>query len=55
MNTIIPANQVAQKIMEILDKVVAEEYPEEEREKAKVDILNSWSVSMFGRSMEIKE
>jgi len=52
MSSIIPAKEVANKIMECLEESVAD-FPEEEREEAKCRILNAFSEQMFcGKAQE---
>jgi hypothetical protein len=45
--TILTLEQMTQAVMKTLDAVVAEEFPENEREEAKAKILNVWSREMF--------
>ena len=46
--------QMAESVLKILDKCV-EHYPEEEREEAKVVLLNALSGQMFSMGMREKE
>ena len=50
MNKPITSKQLAEHILQILDDVVAD-YPEDEREEAKVAILNAFSGQMFAMRM----
>ena len=52
MNKPITVNQFAEDIETIADKVAAKYYPEHEREKAKVMLLNSYGRAMFTDSRE---
>jgi hypothetical protein len=48
---ILTSQQMAESMLKILEDVVADIYPPEEREKAKARILDAWSAEMFqGRS-----
>ena len=46
----IPAAQVAQEILKIMEEV-ALDYPEEEREKLKAVMLNQLGLALFNRPM----
>lgn len=46
---IITPQQMAESMLKILEDVVAEHFPPEEREEAKARILDAWSAEMFGR------
>jgi hypothetical protein len=50
----ITSKQLAAHILKILDDVV-KEYPEDEREEAKVAILNAYSGQMFSMPMRMGE
>jgi hypothetical protein len=54
MTTPITSKQLAAHILKILEDVVAE-YPENEREEAKVAILNAFSGEMFSMPMKMGE
>ena len=45
--SILTIEQVTSDILKMLDDIVTEEFPAEEREEAKVRILNAWSKEMF--------
>ena len=47
MNKIITKKEMVEFIWKTLEKIVEENYPEDEREKAKAQILKSMSYSMF--------
>lgn len=47
MNKIITKKEMAEFMWKTLEKIVEENYPEDEREKAKARILKSMSYSMF--------
>ena len=49
----ITAKKLAEDILKILDNVVADHFPPEEREEAKAKILGAFSQQMF--SMPMKE
>jgi hypothetical protein len=50
---ILTPEQMCESIMKILEDVVADIYPPEEREEAKARILDAWSAEMFqGRVAE---
>ena len=40
--------EMIKDVFKMLEDAVAKEFPEEEREEAKVRILNAWSGQMFG-------
>jgi hypothetical protein len=44
---ILTSQQMAESALKILEDVVADIYPPEEREEAKARILNAWSAEMF--------
>ena len=44
---ILTPQQMAESALKILEDVVAENFPPEEREEAKARILNAWSAEMF--------
>lgn len=44
---ILTPQQMAESALKILDDVVANIYPPEEREEAKARILDAWSAEMF--------
>ena len=44
---ILTSQQMSQSMLKILEDVVADIYPPEEREEAKARILNAWSAEMF--------
>jgi hypothetical protein len=44
---ILTPQQMAESALKILEDVVADIYPPEEREEAKARILNAWSAEMF--------
>ena len=44
-------DEMAKAVLKALDDAVAKEFPEEEREEAKVRILNAWSGQMFDMPM----
>ena len=44
---IITPQQMVESILKILEDVVAEHFPPEEREEAKARILDAWSAGMF--------
>ena len=44
---IITPQQMVESILKILEDVVAEHFPPEEREEAKARILDAWSAEMF--------
>jgi hypothetical protein len=44
---ILTPQQMAESMLKILEDVVADIYPPEEREEAKARILNAWSAEMF--------
>jgi hypothetical protein len=44
---ILTSQQMSESILKILDDVVADIYPPEEREEAKARILDAWSAEMF--------
>jgi len=48
---ILTPQQMAESLLKILEDVVADIYPPEEREEAKARILNAWSAEMFQRRM----
>lgn len=52
MNKPITSKQLAADILKILEDVVAD-YPEDEREEAKVAILNAFSGQMFAMPMRM--
>lgn len=52
MNKPITSKQLAAHILKILEGVVAD-YPEDEREEAKVAILNAFSGQMFAMPMRM--
>ena len=52
MNKPITSKQLAAHILKILEDVVAD-YPEDEREEAKVAILNAYSGQMFAMPMRM--
>jgi len=54
MSKIITPKEFANGVMEILEEVVAEYYPEEEREEAKCRLLNAFSGQMFYGSVKKK-
>ena len=51
---IIPAKDVAARIMKIMDKV-ASEYPEEEREELKAVMLGQLGMALFNGPTHVKE
>jgi len=51
---ILTREQMAKSVLEMLDRCV-EHYPEEEREEAKVVLLNALSGQMFGMGMKEKD
>ena len=55
MNQIITPKQMAISVLKILENVVEEHYPPNEREEAKARILNAWSGQMFYMGMQEKE
>jgi len=44
---ILTPNQFAESALQLLEDVVADIYPPEEREEAKARILDAWSAEMF--------
>ena len=44
---ILTLQQMSQSMLKILEDVVADIYPPEEREEAKARILDAWSAEMF--------
>ena len=44
---ILTPQQMAESTLKLLEDVVANIYPPEEREEAKARILNAWSAEMF--------
>ena len=44
---ILTPQQMAESMLKILEDVVADIYPPEEREEAKARILDAWSAEMF--------
>ena len=54
MNKPITSKQLAAHILKILEDVVVD-YPEDEREEAKVAILNAFSGQMFAMPMRMGE
>jgi hypothetical protein len=44
---ILTPQQMSQSMLKILEDVVADIYPPEEREEAKARILDAWSAEMF--------
>jgi hypothetical protein len=54
MTTPLTSKQLAAHILKILDDVV-KDYPEDEREEAKVGILNAFSGQMFAMPMKMGE
>jgi len=44
---ILTSQQMSQSMLKILEDVVADIYPPEEREEAKARILDAWSAEMF--------
>jgi hypothetical protein len=44
---ILTPQQMSQSMLKILEDVVANNYPPEEREEAKARILDAWSAEMF--------
>ena len=52
MSTPLTSKQLAAHILKILEDVVAD-YPEDEREEAKVAILNAFSGQMFAMPMKM--
>ena len=55
MNKIITKKEMAEFMWKTLEKIVEENYPEDEREKAKAQILKSMSYSMFYETFNSKE
>ena len=51
MNKPIPANEMAQSIMKIMEEVVLE-YPEEEREELKTVLLGQLGMALFNGPKE---
>jgi len=50
---ILTPQQMFESMLKILEDVVANNYPPEEREEAKARILDAWSAEMFqGRDAE---
>jgi hypothetical protein len=50
---ILTPQQMAESVLQILEDVVADNYPSEEQEEAKARILDAWSAEMFqGRDVE---
>jgi hypothetical protein len=50
---ILTPQQMSQSMLKILEDVVDNHYPPEEREEAKARILDAWSAEMFqGRDAE---
>jgi hypothetical protein len=48
---ILTRDEMAKAVLKALDDAVAKEFPEEEREEAKVRILNAWSGQIFNMGM----
>jgi len=44
---ILTNQQMSESLLKILENVVADSYPPEEREEAKARILDAWSAEMF--------
>jgi hypothetical protein len=44
---ILTPQQMTESVWKLLEDVVAEHFPPEEREEAKARILDAWSVEMF--------
>jgi hypothetical protein len=44
---ILTSQQMSESMLKILEDVVADNYPPEEREEAKARILDAWSAEMF--------
>jgi hypothetical protein len=48
-------DEMIKDMYKMLEDAVAKEFPEAEREEAKVRILNAWSGQMFNMGMREKE
>jgi len=53
--SLITGKEMAEFMWKTLEKIVEENYPEDEREKAKAQILKSMSYSMFYGTFKCKE
>jgi len=48
---ILTNQQMSESLLKILEDVVADNFPPEEREEAKARILDAWSAEMFQKGM----
>lgn len=52
---ILTPQQMSESLWKILEDVVADSYPPEERKEAKARILNAWGAEMFQSKFQEKE